>query len=325
MDNTETFIHAGLPRTGTTTLQTHLFARHTQVHYLGVFKGKLARERPPIDRSSRGLTLFRDSQVEALMSELLFDGAGKPDFERAAAAWSRICESSPRPRRVWSWEGLGTDVAEKREARAANLARILRPAKVLITLRHPVRLLESTYFQILRRNNNRDNNPGWKGTVWYQPIDEWLDRHWGGELEPILDYARTVEIFQRHFGRESVRVMLYEDLARDPAAYVAEVCRLAGIDEEEGVQRTAGRLENPTSKRLVDTVRRSRERPLGFLRTKIAVTLELRGWARSGTANRAAQALDESRRQRVAERTRDGNRRLRDELGLDLARYDYPM
>ncbi len=199
------------------------------------------------------------------------------------------------------------------------------PAKVLITLRHPVRLLESTYFQILRRNNNRDNNPGWKGTVWYQPIDEWLDRHWGGELEPILDYARTVEIFRRHFGAESVRVLLYEDLARDPAAYVAEVCKLAGIDVEEGVQRTAGRLENSTSKRLVETVRRSRGRPLGFLRTKLAVALELQGWWRGDAADRAAPTLDQSRRQRVAERTRDGNRRLRDELGVDLARYDYPI
>jgi hypothetical protein len=325
MTTSETFIHAGLPRTGSTTLQTHLFARHTQVHYLGVFKGKLARERPPIDRSSRGLTLFRDSQVEALMNQLLFDGAADPDLDVAAGAWQRICASSPRPHRVWSWEGLGIDVADKREARARNLARVLAPAKVLITLRHPVRLLESTYFQILRRNNNLDNNPGWKGTVWYQPIDEWLDRHWGGELEPILDYARTVEIFRRHFGADSVRVLLYEDLARDPAAYVAEVCRLAGIDEEEGVQRTAGRLENPSSKRLVDTVRRARRRPLGFLTTKIAVALEVRGWWRGDTANRAAQALDEERRRRVAERTREGNRRLRDEIGLDLARYDYPL
>ena len=325
MNTNETFIHAGLPRTGTTTLQTHLFARHTQVHYLGVFKGKLARERPPIDRSSRGLTLFRDSQVEALMNELLFDGADNPDLERAASAWRQICAGSPRPRKVWSWEGLGTDVAEKREARAANLARIVGPAKVLITLRHPVRLLESTYFQILRRNNNRDHNPGWKGTVWYQPIDEWLDRHWGGELEPILDYARTVEIYRRHFGAESVRVLLFEDLARDPAGYVAEVCRLAGIDHEEGVQRTAGRLENPTSRRLVETVERARGRPLGFLRTKLAVALELRGWRRGDTAGRAAPTLDESRRQRVAERTREGNRRLHDEMGVDLARYDYPM
>ena len=113
-----------------------------------------------------------------------------------------------------------------------------------------------------------------------EPIDEWLDRHWGGELEPILDYARTVEIFRRHFGAESVRVLLYEDLVRDPAAYVAEVCKLAGIDVEEGVQRTAGRLENSTSERLVETVRRARGRPLGFLRTKIAVALEHKGWWR---------------------------------------------
>jgi hypothetical protein len=188
-----------------------------------------------------------------------------------------------------------------------------------------VRLLESTYFQILRRNNNRENNPGWKGAVWYQPIDEWLDRHWGGELEPILDYARTVEIFRRHFGPDSVRVLLYEDLARDPAGYVAEVCRLAGIDAEEGVQRTAGKLENSTSKRLVETVKRARGRPLGFLRAKLAVTLELRGWSRRDPLRRPAATLDESRRQRVAERTREGNRRLHHELGVDLARYDYPM
>ncbi len=98
MDTSETFIHAGLPRTGTTTLQTHLFARHTQVHYLGVFKGKLARERPPIDRSSRGLTLFRDSQVEALMNELLFDGAANPDSrargDRLATHLRRVAASA---------------------------------------------------------------------------------------------------------------------------------------------------------------------------------------------------------------------------------------
>ena len=324
VDATETFIHAGLPRTGTTTLQTHLFARHTQVHYLGVFKGKLARERPPIDRSSRGLTLFRDAQVESLMNELLFDGAASPDLERSKELWRRISDEAPTLRKVWSWEGLGTDIAEKREARAANLARVIGPAKVLITLRHPVRLLESTYFQILRRNNNRDNNPGWKGAVWYQPIDEWLDKHWGGELEPILDYARTVEIFRRHFGRDAVHVLLYEDLARDPAAYVAEVCRVAGIDAEEGVQRTAGKREHSTSKRLVETVKRVRGKPLGFLRAKVAVALELRGWGPRDPGH-AAASLDESRRQRVAERTRDGNRRLNDELGLDLARFDYPL
>ena len=323
-DPAETFLHAGLPRTGTTTLQTHLFARHTQVHYLGVFKGKLARERPPIDRSSRGLTLFRDAHVEGLMNELLFDGAANPDLARARQLWQKINDEAPLLRKVWSWEGLGTDIAEKREARAANLAAVIGPAKVLITLRHPVRLLESTYFQILRRNNNSDNT-GWKGAVWYQPIDEWLDRHWSGELAPILDYANTVEIFRRHFGKDAVRVLLFEDLARDPAAYVAEVCRLAGIDPEEGVQRTAGRLENSTSKRLVETVKRARNRPLGSLSAKVAVALELGGWFRREPAGRPAATLDAARRQRIAERTREGNRRLNDELGLDLGRFDYPL
>ena len=91
-----------------------------------------------------------------------------------------------------SWEGLATDVPEKREARARNLARALGPAPVLITLRHPVTLIESTYFQILRRNNNATNNPGWRGSVWFLPIEEWLERNWSGELEPILDEGGPV-------------------------------------------------------------------------------------------------------------------------------------
>jgi hypothetical protein len=324
MSEAASFIHAGLPRTGTTTLQTHLFARHTQIRYLGVFKGRLARSKPAIGRSSHEQTLFRDSQVEALMNELVFERAATPDLDRARELWRGICAGAPAARKVWSWEGLATDTFEKREARAANLARVLGPANVLITLRHPVTLLESTYFQILRRNNNHDHKPGWRGTVWYQPIGEWLDHHWSGELEPILDYARTVEIYRRHFGAGSVRVMLFEDLARNPGAYVTEVCRLAGVDVQEGMHRTAGRLENATSSRLVETVRRWRDLPLGFLMTKLAVSMELRGWLRSDPTERAP-VLDERGRRRVAERTRDGNRRLRDELGLDLARYDYPM
>jgi Sulfotransferase family len=309
-------IHAGLPRTGTTTLQAHLFARHSQVHYLGVFKGKAARR-------SRSRSLWRDAEVEELMNELLFERMASPDLTRGRELWRRIRDRAPLQRKVWSWEGLSTDVVEKREARAANLARVLAPARVVITLRHPFTLLESTYFQILRRNNNRDHNPGWSGTVWYETIDEWLDRNWSGEIEPILDYERSVEIYTRHFGADAVRVLLYEELARDPAAYVGEVARILGVDRREALDRTTGRLENSTSGKLVETLRRARERPLGFLRAKVAVALELRGWSRKDRL--PAPTLSENARRRAAERTRAGNRRLSERLGLDLARYDYPM
>jgi hypothetical protein len=161
--------------------------------------------------------------------------------------------------------------------------------------------------------------------VWYEPIDDWLDHGWQGELDPILDYARTVDIYVRHFGRESVHVLLHEQMARDTPAFVAGVCRIAGIDEQEGVRRTALHVENSASGRLVERVRRASALPMGFLLAKLAATLEVRRLLGGATDDSATPTLREPSRRRIAERTRDGNRRLGEEFGLDLARYGYPL
>ena len=227
MPDSELSVHAGLPRTGTTTLQTHLFAAHSQIDYLGIFKGAIAT--PETGRNS----LCRDSTIAELMRELLFDNPLAPDVPRCRALWQDICNRSRPGRMVWSWEGLATDVPRIREARACNLARIMRPARVFVTLRSPSSLLESSYFQILRRNNWGCRRP-----VWYRPIDEWLASQWNTEIAPILDYERTVEIYARLFGEDAIHVLLFEELQRDPSSFVASICRRLAIDDKEGVRRT---------------------------------------------------------------------------------------
>ena len=306
-------IHAGLPRTGTTTLQTHLFAAHSQIDYLGIFKGAIAT------RETRRNSLCRDLMIAELMRELLFDDPLAPDVPRCRALWRDICNRPRLGGMVWSWEGLATDVPRKREARPRNLASVMRPARVLITLRSPSSLLESLYFQILRRNNRGRRRP-----VWYRPIDEWLASQWNAEIAAILDYEHTVEMYARVFGDDAVHLLLFEELQRDPSSFVASICRLLAIDEKEGVRRTRGRQENPTSGRVVDIIRRSSGGLLGYLRRQAPISMQLRGWLPS-TSRSATPRISDEGRERIAEHTRAGNRRLSERFGLDLERYGYPV
>jgi len=308
-------IHIGLPRTGTTTLQTHLFAAHSQIHYLGIVKRhSAARWR------ARRWPECRDREVAALMRELVLDGSRTPRMERCASRWRAIAAGAAGKVVVWSWEGLAADTVERREERARRLAATAGGATVLVAIRDPVGFVESTYFQILRRNN-------WSGVVgeaWHRPIDAWLAENLTGELEPLLDYERTIDVYCRHFGEDAVRVLLYEDLARDPAAFVASVCRALGVDEAEGLRRAAGRRENATSPELIDAIRRLDRGVLARLRARLAVARQVRG-ALPRSAGAETPRIGAAGRAVIAERTRAGNRRLAQRFALDLERWGYPL
>ena len=113
--------------------------------------------------------------------------------------------------------------------------------------------------------------------------------------------------------RRSVRVLLYEDLERDSGTYVAEVSTVRRRRRRMG--RTAPLQEGSSTRprnELVESVRRAREQPLGFLRTKLKVAVELEElvreeihpagelppWTVSSPARRRADAGQRDRRLR---------------------------
>jgi hypothetical protein len=307
-------IHIGLPRTGTTTLQRHLFARHSRIHYLGMFRSGITNRLTPRRFGCR------DSRVAELMRTLLLDGSDGPQVERCTELWREIGARAPGKSMVWSWEGLTTDVIEVRERRARNLAAVMAPARVLLTLRHPVSLIESTYFQILRRNNRWPTGLD----VWYQPIDAWLADNLAGELDPLLDYERTIDLYCRCFGREAAHVLLFEELAHDADRFVAATCRVLAVPAAEGVALARGRHENRSSAALIERTRSLKGSFLGRLRAALAVSAQLRS-TRPPAASSNPPRLGAAARALIADRTRAGNRRLAERFNLELERWGYPM
>ena len=125
--DTRCCIHVGLPKTATTMLQNHLFARHSQVDYLGTYH---VREKRKYDKC-------RDAAVQEIIDQLIHRGRSRPDLEQCRRLFARSIAPAMKAGRVplWSWESLGLSKFSVREARARNLRAVFGDCKVVIVLR----------------------------------------------------------------------------------------------------------------------------------------------------------------------------------------------
>lgn len=324
--NRTPFIHIGLPKTGTKTLQWRLFAEHPEIYYLGRFDG------PAYRAKYRKLDCCRDATVQAVMNEIAYSARSDPDLPRCR----RLLEEALTPAReadlvpVWSWESYATDILANRRIRARNLKAVFGDARIAITLRNPVALLESAYFQILKRKN-----VGGRGTrgqpLFYTTIAAWLEDNLAGSIMPHLEYTETIRTYVDLFGKDNVSVLLFEDLRDDPAGFVASLCRTMGIDPDAGVQLTAGRGDNArwTGAQL-DRLRRldaSVAKSLVFLmsgrkRRRRMLDLDDAGIPRV-PGEPASAPMPPEWRKKILEMTADGNRWLEETYDLPVARYGY--
>ena len=336
-------LHIGLPKTGTTTLQLNLFAQHPEIEYLGIFVGKTATS------IRRRLHHCRDAEIHEFMQEILWEHRFQPDLDKCRELFQKHIEPEFERGRipVWSWESLADDIWVNRWIRAENLRQALGPCRVIITIRHPMDLLESWYFHMLKRENvnkgprNKRAIPhqllgilrgelGWPAH--YETINEWCEREFEGEIQPHLDYARTIKLYGEIFGREAVRVMVFEDLEADAESYIRSVCCHLGVDPEQGVSLTKSKHENRrwTRKQLQNLkgINDSFWRSLLFRFSHRWQRHRMVGFKpnhplRDGSPARAR--LSDGWRERVEDVTREGNRWLAEEYGLPLEHYGYPL
>ena len=318
-------IHAGLPKTASTLLQDRLFAEHPDVEFLGTFH----------HRTKRAFGKCRDAEVQALLDELVFKRAKAPDLELAHQLFRDAVAPSLEAGKVpvWSWESLALSGPEIRRARAQNLRAVFGECKVVLMLRNPITLIESVYFQHLKRENvggkyRRFRRP------WFHTIDAWLERSWVDEGAPDahLDYASTVEMFVEVFGRRNVAVYLFEDLVADSDAFLERLCDFTGI--EFGAARALtqkARSNDRWTQAHLDEIQRIAASPIQRLAFQLAdkearlKMIGLDGPVGTAEGPRARAPLSEAWLRRIEARTSAGNQWLVEDWSLPLADYGYPM
>jgi hypothetical protein len=306
-------------------LQDHLFGQHKDIDYLGTFH----------HRDKRKWNKCRDAQVQELFDELVFERPRRPDLDRARALFGEAVAPSLEAGKipVWSWESLALSSLKLRRIRAQNLRTVFGPCKVVMMLRSPLSLVESVYFQHLKRENVGGKYRRFK-RPWLHSIESWLESSWGHRGAPghHLDYPVTIDAFVEIFGRENVGVFLFEELVENSEGFVRKLCDFVGLEPEQAVSLTQqSRSNDRWTQHHLDSVERiasSHLRRAAFRFANKQGRLRMIGLERAVSAAAGARAhapLPAHWRRQIEDRTAVGNQRLMAQWGLPLDRYGYPL
>jgi hypothetical protein len=312
-------LHIGLPKTGTTLLQSRLFPRHPEIGYLGKHLGE-------------GGAVRGGPAPARLIGQVLRRPFGDWDPRRARARFdAEVAPLRDRGRLLlWSSEDLTVGSRARRRARAERLFALLGPSRVLLTVRHPVHLMESLYLQLVRAQVV--GRSARLGRRWAVPTPEaWLEAHAarpeGGALGH-LDYAETLRIFEGVFGPDSVRVLVFEELVNTPRVFIRALCSHLQIEAADAIAATEGARRNDRwTQTQFDRLVALHVSRLGRGAVRFS-PVGLRRWYFAGLSTegpRARARLPASWRARIAEQTAAGHRWIADTWNLPLASLGYPL
>lgn len=310
-------LHIGMPKTGTTTLQSLLFARHTGIDFLGK-----TREYP-------GPMNCRSQEIYPLLRPLLWKVSEPWNAAALRSQWEvALKDRDPSKVLVGSWEGLGSSVLSDHQETLRRAMATFGSCRLLICLRNPITLVPSMYLQSLRGRHDVSNGEVF-GTHWFMEIDQWIAK-WRdtGRLNRLLSYAERIRISAELLGEENVLVLLYEDLCQDQERFVRTICQFLGVDEAEGLGHVQqGHLHTRISQDQIEFLRRVERSYIWrwWLNRKSPKAQRQILDAHAGAGTPARIELPAPCVGIVADATREGNRWLMERYRLDLERYQYPL
>ncbi|MEX0450734.1 sulfotransferase [Spiribacter sp. 218] len=298
-------IHLGYPKTGTTTLQEHLFRGHEEI---------VAFQQP--DQR-------KDPATHAILRALL--ESGRTDFSRARAAIER-CNGANK-RLVVSDEALTFGefmsrssvypIRSDHSATAERIRSLFGEAKIVVFVRNQANLAVSFQRQLMKR-----------GLESPRPVCEYLDSmnaRTDGRMSKALDYEAMYDAYCAVFGPTHVHVFVYENWVSDFGAAAKALAVIAGVDPDLAVSLVRGHNKNVTksgytefrqypavSKRTIRRLNGARKKLARFLPRSAARVLR-----QALLVDREYPAVDKASRERIVAEYAASNRRLFDRLGID--------
>jgi hypothetical protein len=304
-----TAIHIGFPKTGTTTQQKHLFARHSQVAYLG---------KPYEDE------ILKNEILKLVMEEsLTYNPAILKEY---IARYVQEERNKGKQVLLLSDELLvsASKVRDKGMV-AERLKTVFAPNKILVTIRDQVEMLKSAYVNSGRLLKHVPAK--FKGRA--ITFGEWLEMCWENRDRSYIGnvrYSHTIDYYTRCFGKENVGILLFEEFCSQKDAYTRKLANFLAIDTAEALKLLGGQHENPR-----------------LLQSQLDLELSHSRWGTPGRVPLLPGLLgrwyrlkrrfkdDEKARvqmppdwmERLQTFYREGNRKLMDHYHLPLEKYGY--
>lgn len=297
------FIHVGVPKSGTSTLQLDVFPKHEEIDF------RFWPKRGAIE----GL-------FPCLYGDTLYD-----DDAAFGACAENIAESHAGAEGVvlYSREHL-THQRYDRGTMARRLRRLFGEAGIILSIRNQFDWIESSYVWNLRLLREP-----WRGGL-PPRLESYLAAQWNERHRSRFasaDFGALAKLYADLFGRDRVLVLAFEDMVKQPEHYADALFGFLGVSRERGHELLASKHRNP---RLTE-----RRHALWYWRAigvLMAVQRLLYGrvllpgadrFLDGGRAKRAT--LPDCWRNQLAQHYAPGNRYLEQEFGLDLRALGYPV
>ena len=316
------FLHPGMGKTGTTTLQNSVFQHHSEIGYLG----KSAEYR------AEGNELgFASNVLAEELIPLLLEGKRLTQTQKQQAIRNLVEFSDSNPSTkvmLASWESIS-------ECRPYRFARLLQQLlsinpdlHVLFTIRNPVHWIASAYLQRLKAtvmgHPQRYAVPLTLKTIsqWYQ-----ISRvAWRSDLPLPLINVRTAH---RLLPKNRVGVVCFEHLRLDPALFYIKIASFLGVSIEEAVGHSSEAHRNPSLTRdQHEFLLRLLDTNSGLLGVSISAASKrdrvlFKSLSKSGNALQIE--IPDAVRRRVAKAAISECRWLAQEFDLPLEQLGYPL
>lgn len=301
------FVHVGYPKTASTWLQTRVFPGHPDLDYW--------RQVPGFDWVD-GIVELHDFEFDAkALRERYFAGRDTRSGRHTLISWEALVGDAF----AGAWDTCRN---------ADRLRAVLGEARIIVSIREQVSMLDSLYKQYLAQ--------GGIGSVklflGLRPVGR---THFSLNY---LRYDRAVGYYRALFGEDSVYVCLYEELLESPDTFLRGLSDFLGIDGFDVDERSMRKKENPGFSAFSTAVARVANRflysdfnrlplvPPGLVSVPgMRAFLKRADTALFGRLFPAKSVIDQNTRVFLEDYYRSGNRALAEELGLPLAQYGYPV
>lgn len=219
----EIILHVGYPKAASTFLQKEIFSHHKDL----------------MDYSAQNIKKPNFNEVWNVINHV-----SKTDSLNFDINWcvSQISEfkkkikylSGKKP--IISNEGLVMSGRADRKLIVSRLKKLFGDAKVIIVIRKQKDLLNSTFYQHMRKS---------KLYGCFESINAWLDdplryaKHITSEYNhPIrrIQFYQVLRTYENIFGKENVLILLYEELKEDKISFITKLSKFCGINVKESIR-----------------------------------------------------------------------------------------
>lgn len=308
----KTYIHIGYPKNASTTLQMDIFPNIKDVSYLGRIYNS---EQPFVSKelSEAVYAISMQDSVEFSYQEV---------EEKIQRSLRNINIQSDKL--AISWEAFSHNVAD-RKLIAERLNKLFPDASILVIIRNQMDALQSMYaFLVCQMGKNINVSYGRPSIAsfekWISEQEDFLCRSYISTLK----YYEFISEYWKLFGKEKVTVLLFEELANSPELFFE---KMALFFDTKCITPSGPfpprRNTKPTNKALLYYKLRSHFphiTPSKFLPGMVIKWVRI--FFNSGARTRG-EKIPLQMQERLMNMYRESNRKLQQELGVDLGKHGY--